>query len=376
MRRGNAGGGNGPFDSLRSLRAGSNGNGARPHSRPEPIAIIGMRGRFPGASDLDTYWRNLADGVESIEVLSEDDMRAAGIPDHISRLPGYVNASPVLDRIDEFDAEFFGFSARDASLTDPQHRLFLETCWEALEDAGYDPARFPGAIGLFGGCELSSYLYQLYQNRDSLQFLDGMTLMVTNDKDHLCTQASYRLDLRGPSVVVQTTCSTSLVAVSLACESLQSGRCDMALAGGVTVRVPQRGGYFYTAGSILSPDGHCRPFDANAQGTIVGSGVGLVVLKRLSDAVRDGDNDSRARPRRRLEQRRQRQGGLHRTQLPRPGRRHPRRARHRRRHAGVDWLRRGARHGHDPRRPDRVLRAQRGVHVGHRPARLSAASDR
>ena len=285
MRRGS----NGPFDSLRSLRAGSNGNGARPHSRPEPIAIIGMRGRFPGASDLDTYWRNLADGVESIEILSEDDMRAAGIPDHISRLPGYVNASPVLDRIDEFDAEFFGFSARDASLTDPQHRLFLETCWEALEDAGYDPGRFPGAIGLFGGCELSSYLYQLFQNRDSLQFLDGMTLMVTNDKDHLCTQASYRLDLRGPSVVVQTTCSTSLVAVSLACDSLQSGRCDMALAGGVTVRVPQRGGYFYTAGSILSPDGHCRPFDANAQGTIVGSGVGLVVLKRLKDAVRDGD---------------------------------------------------------------------------------------
>jgi acyl transferase domain-containing protein/SAM-dependent methyltransferase len=268
---------------------GSNGNGARRPSRVEPIAIIGMRGRFPGASDLDSYWRNLAEGVESIEVLSEEDMRAAGVPDHISRLPGYVNASPVLDRIDEFDAEFFGFSARDASLTDPQHRLFLETCWEALEDAGYDPGRFPGAIGLFGGCELSSYLYQLFQNRDSLQYLDGMTLMVTNDKDHLCTQASYRLDLRGPSVVVQTTCSTSLVAVSLACESLQAGRCDMALAGGVTVRVPQRGGYFYTAGSILSPDGHCRPFDANAQGTIVGSGVGLVVLKRVKDAVRDGD---------------------------------------------------------------------------------------
>jgi phthiocerol/phenolphthiocerol synthesis type-I polyketide synthase E len=266
-----------------------NGNGAKSSQPVEPIAIVGMRGRFPGASDLETYWRNLADGVESIEVLSQDDMRAAGVPDHISRLPGYVNASPALDRIDEFDAEFFGFSARDASLTDPQHRLFLETCWEALEDAGYDPARFPGAIGLFGGCELSGYLYQLFQNRDSLQYLDGMTLMVTNDKDHLCTQASYRLNLRGPSVVVQTTCSTSLVAVSLACESLHSGRCDMALAGGVTVRVPQRGGYFYTAGSILSPDGHCRPFDANAQGTIVGSGVGLVVLRRLSDALADGD---------------------------------------------------------------------------------------
>jgi acyl transferase domain-containing protein/SAM-dependent methyltransferase/acyl carrier protein len=249
-----------------------------------------MRGRFPGASDLDTYWRNLAEGVESISVLTPDEMRQSGVPDHISRLPGYVNASPVLDRIDEFDAEFFGLSARDASLTDPQQRLFLETAWEALEDAGYDSTRYPGPIGVFGGCELSSYLYQLYLNIDSLKYIDGMTLMVTNDKDHLCTQVSYRLNLRGPSVVVQTTCSTSLVAVSLACESLQARRCDMALAGGVTVRVPQRGGYFYTAGSILSPDGHCRPFDANAQGTIVGSGVGLVVLKRWREAVADGDN--------------------------------------------------------------------------------------
>jgi phthiocerol/phenolphthiocerol synthesis type-I polyketide synthase E len=267
----------------------TSGNGAkRPPS--EPIAIVGMRGRFPGANDLDTYWRNLAEGVESIEVLSQEDIRAAGIPDQISRLPGYVNASPVLDRVDEFDAEFFGFSARDAALTDPQHRLFLETCWEALEDAGYDPGTFGGAIGVFGGCELSTYLYQLSQNPESLQYIDGMQLMVTNDKDHLCTQVSYRLNLRGPSMAVQTTCSTSLVAISLACESLQVGRCDMALAGGVTVRVPQRGGYFYTAGSILSPDGHCRPFDANAQGTVVGSGVGIVVLKRLQDALTDGDH--------------------------------------------------------------------------------------
>lgn len=258
--------------------------------RFEPIAIVGMRGRFPGANDLDTYWKNLANGVESITTLSQEDMRAAGIPDAVSRLPGYVNAAPLLDNVDQFDAEFFGFSARDAALTDPQHRVFLETCWEALEDAGYDPGTFRGLIGLFGGCELSSYLYHLHQNADSLQYIDGMQLMVTNDKDHLCTQASYRLNLRGPSVVVQTTCSTSLVAVSLACESLQARRCDMALAGGVTVRIPQRGGYFYTAGSILSPDGHCRPFDANAQGTIVGSGVGLVVLRRLHDALESGDN--------------------------------------------------------------------------------------
>ena len=256
----------------------------------EPIAIIGMRGRFPGANNLDQFWKNVAEGVESITILTPDEMRASGIPDEISRLPGYVNASPVLDGVDQFDAQFFGFSARDASLTDPQHRLFLETAWDALEDAGYDSMKYAGAIGVFGGCELSTYLYNLYKNIDSLGYIDGMQLMVTNDKDHLCTQVSYRLNLRGPSIAVQTTCSTSLVAVSLACESLQHHRCDMALAGGVTVRVPQRGGYFYSAGSILSPDGHCRPFDANAQGTIVGSGVGLVVLKRLSDALADGDN--------------------------------------------------------------------------------------
>lgn len=255
----------------------------------EPIAIVGMRGRFPGADDLERFWQNLASGTESITRLSPDDMRAVGVPDDLMNLPGYVNAAPLLGDVDHFDAEFFGFSARDASLTDPQHRLFLETAWEALEDAGDDPAAFSGPIGVFGGCELSTYLYQLAQNPEVLGYVDSMQLMVTNDKDHLCTQVSYRLNLRGPSVVVQTTCSTSLVAVTLACESLQARRCDIALAGGVTVRVPQRGGYFYVAGSILSPDGHCRPFDARAQGTIVGSGVGIVVLRRLGDALADGD---------------------------------------------------------------------------------------
>lgn len=259
-------------------------------TRATPVAIVGMAGRFPGANNVEELWTNLANGVESITILTQEEMRAAGIPESISKLPGYVNAAPLLDGVDRFDAQFFGFSARDAALTDPQHRLFLETAWQALEDAGYDPARFPGAIGVFGGCELSSYLGHLYQNLDSLKYIDGMQLMVTNDKDHLCTQVSYRLNLRGPSVVVQTTCSTSLVAVALACESLEDGRCDMALAGGVTVKVPQKGGYFYSAGSILSPDGHCRPFDANSQGTIVGSGVGLVVLKRLREAIADRDN--------------------------------------------------------------------------------------
>lgn len=275
---------------MKSRKANGTHETFRWKPQADPIAIIGMAGRFPGAHDVDQLWANVAQGVESIAILTQEDMRAAGIPETISKLPGYVNASPVLDGIDQFDAQFFGFSARDAALTDPQHRIFLETAWQALEDAAYDPARYPGAIGVFGGCELSSYLGHLYQNLESLKYVDGMQLMVTNDKDHLCTQVSYRLNLRGPSVVVQTTCSTSLVAVGLACESLQHGCCDVALAGGVTVKVPQRGGYFYAAGSILSPDGHCRPFDAQAQGTIVGSGVGVVVLRRLADAVKAGDN--------------------------------------------------------------------------------------
>ena len=164
-----------------------NGKAVPAPARSEPIAIIGMRGRFPGASDLEQYWKNLSEGVESIAILTQQEMRAAGVPEQISRLPGYVNASPVLDGIDQFDAEFFGFSARDAALTDPQHRLFLETAWEALEDAGYDPAQVEGAIGVFGGCELSTYLYHLHQNLESLKYVDGMQLMVTNDKDHLCT---------------------------------------------------------------------------------------------------------------------------------------------------------------------------------------------
>lgn len=256
----------------------------------EPIAVVGMRARVPGAEDTDEMWHNFANGVESITALSTEEMRASGVDDTVLALPGYVNAAPLLRDVDKFDAAFFGFSARDAALTDPQHRIFLETSWEAIEDSGYDPATYPGPIGVFGGCEMSTYLFQLFGSPDALGYVDGMQLMVTNDKDHLCTQVSYRLDLRGPSVVVQTTCSTSLVAVALACESLNSNHCDMALAGGVTVRVPQRGGYFYVPGSILSPDGHCRPFDMSAQGTIVGSGVGIVVLKRLRDALADEDH--------------------------------------------------------------------------------------
>ncbi len=253
------------------------------------IAIIGMQGRFPGAPDVDTLWDNLKKGVESVSILTEEQIEGAGVPSDVYTLPNYVKAATILDDVDKFDAEFFGFSPRDAELTDPQHRLFLECAWHSLEDAGYVPDTYDGDIGVFGGCELSGYLYLINRNLDRLGFLDGMQLMITNDKDYMATQVAYKLNLTGPAITVQTSCSTSLVAICLACQSLMEGSCDIALAGGVTVKVPQRKGYLYTAGGILSPDGHCRPFDAAAQGTIVGSGVGLVVLKRLDEALQDGD---------------------------------------------------------------------------------------
>ncbi|MEX0367047.1 MAG: SDR family NAD(P)-dependent oxidoreductase [Ruegeria sp.] len=266
-------------------------NKARISNRPDSgaIAIIGMQGRFPGAADVEALWTNLKNGVEAVSTLTEEQMEGAGVPKDVYSLPNYVKAATILDDVDKFDAEFFGFSPRDAELTDPQHRLFLECAWHSLEDAGYVPGSYQGDIGVFGGCELSGYLYLINRNLDRLGFLDGMQLMITNDKDYMATQVAYKLNLTGPAITVQTSCSTSLVAICLACQSLIEGSCDIALAGGVTVKVPQRRGYLFTPGGILSPDGHCRPFDAAAQGTIVGSGVGLVVLKRLDAALRDGD---------------------------------------------------------------------------------------
>jgi acyl transferase domain-containing protein/SAM-dependent methyltransferase len=253
------------------------------------IAIIGMQGRFPGAATVDELWKNLMAGREAVTTLTAEQMEGASVPKDIHELPNYVNKATLLEDVDKFDAEFFGFSPRDAELTDPQHRLFLECAWHSLEDAGYVPNRYKGDIGVFGGCELSGYLYLINRNLDRLGFLDGMQLMITNDKDYMATQVAYKLNLTGPAITVQTSCSTSLVATCLACQSLLEESCDIALAGGVTVKVPQRRGYLFAAGGILSPDGQCRPFDAAAQGTIVGSGVGLVVLKRLDKAIRDGD---------------------------------------------------------------------------------------
>ncbi|WP_433527968.1 SDR family oxidoreductase [Micromonospora sp. CA-263727] len=254
------------------------------------VAVIGMAGRFPQAADVDAFWANLATGQESISSFSPDELRAAGVSPALVSRPGYVRAKGVLDGADTFDAAFFGFSPREAELMDPQHRVLLECAWEALESAGYDPQAFPGRIGVFAGASLNTYLlYNLMANRGVIEALGPYQTQLANDKDFLATRAAYKLGLRGPAVTVQTACSTSLVAVHLACQSLLSGESDIVLAGGVSVNMPLRNGYQYEPGGILSADGHCRPFDTAAGGTVIGNGVALVVLRRLADARRHGD---------------------------------------------------------------------------------------
>ncbi|HEV3003358.1 MAG TPA: polyketide synthase, partial [Pirellulales bacterium] len=255
------------------------------------IAIIGAAGRFPGARNLDEFWDNLRRGVESVTFFSHDELRAEGIEPDVLGDPRYVKAAPVLDGIDRFDAAFFDCSPREARLTDPQHRLFLECAWEALENAGYDPLAVSVPVGVYGGAGglVSSYLLWHAAAGRYVAGPTGGLSHIANDKDFLTTRVSYKLNLKGPSINIQSACSTSLVAVHVACQGLLGRECDMALAGGVTIRVPQRSGYFHEPGGIVSPDGHCRAFDAAAQGTLFGSGVGIVVLKRLADALADGD---------------------------------------------------------------------------------------
>ncbi|GGC48545.1 type I polyketide synthase [Chelatococcus reniformis] len=251
------------------------------------IAIVGMSGRFPGSPDIPSFWRSLVDGRESITQFTDEELLAAGIPAEVLRHPNYVKAGSYLEDVELFDAAFFGVSPREAELMDPQQRLFLEHAWLALEDAGIAPARFLGQIAVFGGASFSTY--GLLNLRSEIGSTGALETVLGNDKDYLATRVSYKLGLRGPSVSVQTACSTSLTAVAMACDSLLNLQADVALAGGVTVKLPLKTGYLYEEGSILSPDGHCRTFDAKAQGTIFGSGVGIVALKRLADALADGD---------------------------------------------------------------------------------------
>ena len=254
------------------------------------VAIIGMALRFPGASSPAKFWQNLAGGVECITRFSDDELRAAGVPEARLVDPTYVPAAACLDEIDRFDAQLFGISEREAEIMDPQQRLFLTVAREAFEDAGYLPDAYPGRVGIFAGSSISTYLlYNLYGLLDTSGADLNLAKLVANDKDYLTTLTAHKLNLRGPAVTVQTACSTSLVAVHQACQSLLSMECDAVLAGGVTVRVPHRVGYSNQGGSMLSAAGHCRAFDASADGTVPGSGAGMVLLKRIADAQRDGD---------------------------------------------------------------------------------------
>ncbi|HST61781.1 MAG TPA: type I polyketide synthase, partial [Longimicrobium sp.] len=254
---------------------------------PERIAIVGMACRFPGAEDVDAFWRNLRDGVESISFFTDEELRETGFGDGMIAHPDFVPAHGALDGADLFDAEFFEINPREAELMDPQHRLFLEQAWRALENAGLDPETFPGPVGVFGGTNMNSYLLT-YLARFAAGTGDGLMKRIRSDKDFLATLVSYKLNLRGPSMTVQTACSTGLVAVHLACQSLLDYQCDAALAGGVSVSAPLKSGYVAGHG-VSSPDGHTRAFDAAGDGMVAGSGVGIVVLKRLSDALADGD---------------------------------------------------------------------------------------
>ncbi|WP_051610872.1 type I polyketide synthase [Micromonospora sp. M42] len=256
----------------------------------DQIAVIGMAGRFPGAADVDEFWANLTAGREGIARLSDEELRADGVDPQVAARDDYVPAKGVLADADRFDAGFFGYHPREAEVLDPQHRVFLECVWTALESAGHDPKTFDGRIGVFAGSSLNSYLlFNLLANEQAVDAAGSYQTLISSDKDFLATRVSYKLNLTGPSMTVQTACSTSLTAVHLAAQSLLNGECDLALAGGVSVSVPLRGGYRYEQGGILSPDGHCRPFDAQAQGTVAGNGVGVVVLRRLTDAHAAGD---------------------------------------------------------------------------------------
>ncbi|HEX6862246.1 MAG TPA: beta-ketoacyl synthase N-terminal-like domain-containing protein, partial [Thermoanaerobaculia bacterium] len=255
------------------------------------IAVIGLSGRFPGARSPEELWRNLVLGTESISRFTDEELLEAGVDPELVANPNYIKAQGILGDIELFDAAFFGHNPRSAELTDPQHRVFLECAWEALEAAGYDAGRYPGRIGVFAGQSMNTYwLNNLYHHIDLVASLDSLQAAIGNDKDSLTTEVSYRLDLRGPSVLVQSSSSTSLTAVHYACQSLKSGECDMALAGGVSIHLPEVSGYLYHEGGTTDPDGHCRTFDAEAKGFVSGHGAGVVVLKRLADALADGDD--------------------------------------------------------------------------------------
>ncbi|MCB0125146.1 MAG: type I polyketide synthase, partial [Caldilineaceae bacterium] len=256
----------------------------------EGVAIIGMALRFPGAASPDQFWQNLRDGVESVRFYSPAELLQQAGPHGTELLqnPNFVPAVATVDDVEWFDADFFGFSPREAGLTDPQQRLLLECAWEAIESAGYNPLQTPGATGIFASCAISTYLDygSLFGN-----LAEGFyPTFIGNAQDYATSRIAYKLNLRGPSITLMTACSSSLIAVHLACQSILNGECEMALAGGASIRLTDYPGYYYQEGGTASPDGHCRAFDAQSQGCVFGNGLGLVLLKSLDDALADGDH--------------------------------------------------------------------------------------
>ncbi|MFF0018028.1 type I polyketide synthase [Streptomyces sp. NPDC005374] len=259
-------------------------------TRESDVAIVGMACRFPGAENTERFWQNLCDGTQTATYFTDEELLAAGVSPESVADPQYVKVGQILPDIDMFDADLFRIPQDEAEVLDPQQRIFLECALTALEDAGCDPDRYTGAIGVYAGVGLNAYaLHNLAERFRAASDVERYRLMIASDKDFLATRVSYKLGLRGPSVNVGTACSTSLVAVHLACLALLGGECDAALAGSAHIRFPQQHGYLHQPGMIFSPDGRCRPFDAKAQGTVIGSGAGVVILKRLTDALADGD---------------------------------------------------------------------------------------
>lgn len=259
------------------------------NEKAEAIAIVGMDGRFPGARNVDEFWHNLLNQRETIDRFNATELDHS-VPGELRNSPDYVRVRGRMPEADCFDAEFFGISPREAEMLDPQQRVFLEMCWRALEDAGYAPGTHDALTGVFGGMSNNTYLdAHVRAHPEVLARFGDLSAMIANEKDYLTTRVAYKLDLRGPCINVTTACSTSLVAVCHAVNSLLDYQCDLALAGGVAISCPQERGYLYQEGSIYSADGRCRPFDASAAGTVFSNGGGVVVLKRLSEAQQDGD---------------------------------------------------------------------------------------
>ena len=260
------------------------------HNSLEGVAVIGFAGRFPQAANIGQFWDNLATGKDCFFEFTVDQVVSEGVPREVAERSDYIRRAPVLDNPAGFDARLFKYSPKEAELIDPQQRIMLECAWEALEHAGHDPHRFPGLIGIWAGSGVNNYFLKNIIPRGSFEEIADSQAIISNDKDYLASRIAYKLNLRGPAVVVQTACSTSLVAVNMACLALLTYQCDMALAGAVFLQTPRARGYLYREGDIFSSDGFCRAFDKAANGTVLGEGCGLVVLRRLEDAVADGDN--------------------------------------------------------------------------------------